>query len=86
MSAEPGLTDSTEYRRLHGLITPSNGGRKLYAGPLKELAGYRAAVDELTVRMIHDYREAHWTYEAIGAALGITKQAVSQLHKRARRR
>lgn len=91
MSALPGLTDTWEYRTIYEALTTSSlptgkAGNLVWAGPLKELANYRAAVDELTVRLIDDYRKAGATWEYIGAALGMSKQAASQLHKRARRR
>lgn len=82
MSARPGLTDSPEYVDLFESITIGGGG---FRARLERVRRLRAAVDLLTLRLIDDARADGMTWEAIALPLGVTKQAASQLHKRARR-
>lgn len=82
MSHIPGLTDSPAYLDLFEFV--SMGGVRPITR-LREAGRLRAAAEELTLRLIEDARKEGATWEAIGAALGVTKQAASQLHKRARR-
>lgn len=82
--SQPALGDAWEYRQLWELLTNDSVPR--YAGPLRELANYRRAVEDLTVRMVDDYKKAGKTWEYIGEALGMSAQGASQLHKRAKAR
>lgn len=82
--SQPGLTDTSYYAELWHSLTVDSIPE--WAGPLKELAMYRAAVDELTIRLIDDYRREGKTWEYIGAGLGMSAQGASQLHKRAKAR
>lgn len=49
---------------------------------LRAVTGLRRLTDELEARQVHRAREAGWSWQQIGDALGISRQAV---HKRYRR-
>lgn len=86
MSAEPGLTDSEQYAKLWQITGYHTSSLpRSVQGRLEEAARLRSALDELTLRLVDDARSAGLAWEAIGFCLGVSKQAVSQMHKRAQR-
>lgn len=97
MSAEPSLTDSPEYATLWALLQDirrdRSNGRDLSKSAdtldaLRAARDLQEAADELVSRVLADVAAdvatgRSWiTWEHVGGALRMTKQAASQKHKR----
>lgn len=92
MDIEPTLTDSHEYALLVNQLPQRRLSNELKSqtrlAQLAAAVAYRAAADELVARLVdecaNDARayNSPTTWDRIGAALGVTKQAASQFHKR----
>lgn len=82
LNSEPNLTDTAEYRHVWSALDPyALPGVSSPSGmshPLAQAALLRAAADELLTRLVADYVDAGWTQESVGAAFGVSKQAVSR--------
>ena len=48
------------------------------------MAALRRLTDQLEVLQMHNARERSWSWDAIGALLGVSKQAVHKQHARRR--
>jgi hypothetical protein len=90
----PRLDDTAEYTLLYAMVTDS----KLMEGQGKRIdvlgraARFAAAAGELRERSLLDvgglveHSGRTYTWEVVAARLGVTKQAASQMYKRARAR
>lgn len=87
MSAEPGLMDTGaygwcwEFARDH--MARRRRGEAAHLADLARAGELARAAEDMCLRLVADLRSQGETWENIGTALGISKQAASQLHKRA---
>jgi hypothetical protein len=49
---------------------------------LRAVAALRRLADQLEALQVRNAREQGWSWEAIGAVLGVTRQAVHKKHRR----
>lgn len=90
---DPDLLDSLEYQALFSMLATEQPGYRAFGGALlaverlAQAARLRDAANELVGRALDDAAVyvGDWApvdWEAIGRAMGVTKQAASQMHKR----
>lgn len=71
----------TEVKDDHAQLFKEVGGTDPATG-LRAVAALRQLTDRLEALHVDNARRAGWTWQAIGEALGVSRQAVHKKHRR----